>query len=331
VDCPNVSDGLDGVGLAIDFPCGPAQFTNSGFFDRSESDFNPNATLRFKPTGNAMYYLTYGEGFKSGGFQFPTYVPQAALTRDLVEYDNESTTHYELGGKNTLAGGRVQLNWAAWSTDFEDVQVSSLDPLTIIQNVNNAAQANSTGIEGDITWRIQKHTTLAAAVAFTDAEFEEFSTAPCYDGQTAAQGCLPFTFADGTVANVQDLAGTPLAHAPEVQFNIRLEGDGFEAFGGLEYGYSLFYYWQDDSHFKLANDPLDSQEAFGKINASIRLGPTDGSWLLALIGKNLTDELTANSGDSTAAIGQSGDIGPTPNFKFPEPGRQVALQATYRF
>ena len=331
VDCPNVSDELDGVGQAIDFNCGPARFTNAGVFDRSESDFTPNATLRWQPSGSAMYYATYAEGFKSGGFQFPTYVPQAALTRDLVEYDGESTSHVELGGKNTLSGGRVQLNWAAWSTDFEDVQVSSLDPIAVIQNVNNAAQANSTGIEADVVVRLGQHHQLSAMLALTDAEFEQFATAPCYSGQTEAQGCRPFMFPDGTVANVQDLAGTPLAYAPDTQFNIRWVGHGLPAFGGWDAGYELFYYWQDDFHFKLANDPLDSQSAYGKLDASITLGPKNGAWTLALIGKNLTDELTASSGDSTAAIGQPGDIGPTPNFKFPEPGRRLALQLRFAF
>ena len=331
VDCPNVSDELDGVGIPIGFDCGPARFTNSGFFDRSESDFTPNATLRWQPSENAMYYLTYGEGFKSGGFQFPTYVPQAALTRQLVEYQDETTTHYELGGKNTLAGGRLQFNWAFWSTDFEDVQVSSLDPVTIIQNVNNAAQANSTGFEGDLLWSINRQTTLSAAFALTDAEYDEFRTAPCYAGQTAALGCRPFTFPDGTVANVQDLAGTPLAYAPDAQFNIRLSGRDLGITPKYKMGYEIFYYWKDDFHFVLANDPLDSQSAFGKVDASLSFGPKAAPWTLALIGKNLTDKLTANAGDSTFAIGQSGDIGPTPNFKFVEPGRQIGLQLRYRF
>lgn len=331
VDCPNVSDSLDGVGIPISFNCGPARFTNSGFFDRSESDFNPNLTLRWTASEKSMLYLTAAEGFKSGGFQFPTYVPQSALNRSLVEYEDETTAHYELGGKNTLGRGRVRFNWALWSTDFEDVQVSSLDPIAVIQNVNNAAQANSTGVEADVVWAIDEHTTLSAAVAFTDAEFDEFRAAPCYAGQTAAQGCLPFTFPDGTVANVQDLSGVALAYAPDAQFNIRINGSGLRLSDSWEFGYDVFYYWKDDFHFVIANDPLDSQSAFGKVNAAVTFGPAQGSWSLSLIGKNLSDELTASSGDSTAAIGQPGDIGPTPNFAFPEPGRQLALQLMYRF
>ena len=331
IDCPNVSDSLDGVGHAIDFNCGPARNTNAGTFDRSESDFTPDATLRWQPSDKAMYYATYAEGFKSGGFQFPTYVSQAALTRDLVEYDSESTVHVELGGKNSLSGGRVQLNWAAWNTDFKDIQVSSLDPIAVIQNVNNAAQASSTGIEGDLAVKLGDHTRVSASVAFTEAEFDDFQTAPCYSGQTVEQGCRPFLFADGSVANVQDLAGTPLAYAPEIQFNVRLGGRDLPAFGDFEWGYELFYYWQDDVHFKLANDPLDTQSAYGKINAVLSLGPQNGNWTLSLIGKNLSDKLTASSGDSTFAIGQAGDVGPTPNFKFAEPGRQLALQLHYLF
>lgn len=331
VDCPNVSDELDGVGRPIDFDCGPARFTSSGFFDRSESNFSPNLTLRWSASNDAMIYGTYAEGFKSGGFQFPNYVPQAALTRELVEYDSESTTHFEIGGKHTLAGDRVRFDWATWSTDFEDVQVSAFDAVTVIQNVNNAAQANSTGLETDLVVRLGERTTLAASAAWTEAEYDEFPNGPCYPGQTVAEGCRPTIFPDGTTAFVQDLAGTPLAYAPEWQFNLRLAGDGLPLGDRLELGYDVFYFWIDDIHFKLTNDPLDTQEAYGKINATLGVGPRDGAWTLSLVGKNLTDELTSSLGDSTTGVGQPGDVGPTPNYKFVEPGRQVALQVEYRF
>ncbi|MEM6795834.1 MAG: TonB-dependent receptor [Acidobacteriota bacterium] len=333
IDCPNVTDELDGVGIPIDFPCGPARFTSSGFFDRSEDDFSPNVTLRWlSPSADSMLYGTYAEGFKSGGFQFPNYVPQAALTRDLVEYDSETTTHLEIGGKQTLAGGRARLNWAAWSTDFEDIQVSGFDAVTLIQNVNNAAQANSTGVELDLALQLGERATLAASVAWTEAEYDEFPNGPCYAGQTEALGCAAVTFPDGTVTRVQDLADTPLAYAPEWQFNVRLAGGGVPlGSSGIELGYDLFYYWIDDVHFKLTNDPLDAQEAYGKVNAAVsfdwpRLGLT-----ATVIGKNLTDELTSSLGDSTTGVGQLGDIGPTPNYRFVDPARQIALQLAYRF
>ncbi|MEM9553611.1 MAG: TonB-dependent receptor [Acidobacteriota bacterium] len=331
VDCPNIEDELDGVGLPIDFDCGPARFTSSGFFDRSESDFSPNVTLRFSPSEDAMVYATYSEGFKSGGFQFPNYVPQTALTRELVEYDSESTVHLEIGGKRTLADGRARLNWAAWSTDFKDIQVSAFDAVTVIQNVNNAAQANSTGLEADVVVRLTDRTMLAASAAWTDAEYDDFPNGPCYPGQTPEQGCVSTTFPNGTETEVQDLAGTPLAYAPEWQFNVRLRGEGIPVSSKLALVYDLFYYWIDDVHFKLTNDPLDTQDAYGKINASVSLSSRTAGWTVALIGKNLTDELTSSLGDSTTGVGQVGDIGPTPNYKFADPGRQIALQLSYQF
>ena len=127
------------------------------------------------------------------------------------------------------------------------------------------------------------------------------------------------------------LAGTPLAYASEWQWNVRLAGQGLPVGGKLELGYDLLYYWLDDFHFKLTNDPLDTQEAYGKFNASISLGSRGGSWTVSLIGKNLADKLTSNLGDSTFGIGQAGDVGTTPNYKFVEPGRQIALQLGYRF
>ncbi|MEM8960128.1 MAG: TonB-dependent receptor [Acidobacteriota bacterium] len=332
IDCPNVTDELDGVGIPIDFPCGPARFTSSGFFDRSEDDFSPNVTLRWlSPDDDSMLYATYAEGFKSGGFQFPNYVPQAALTSELVEYGSESTTHFELGGKQSFRDGRARLSWAVWSTDFKDIQVSGFDAVTLIQNVNNAAQANSTGIEVDLVVELTDHAILSSSVAWTEAEYDDFPNGPCYAGQTEALGCVSVSFPDGTVTRVQDLADTPLAYAPEWQFNMRLSGGDIAVGKGLELGYDLFYYWLDDHHFKLTNDPLDSQEAYGKVNAAISLDLVNTGLTVTLIGKNLTDELTSSLGDSTTGVGQVGDIGPTPNYKFVDPGRQVALQLAYRF
>ena len=331
VDCPNVTDELDGVGIPIDFLCGPARFTSSGFFDRSEDDFSPNVTLRWLSSDSGMLYATYAEGFKSGGFQFPNYVPQAALTRDLVEYDSETTTHFEIGGKRAFANDRARLTWAAWSTDFEDIQVSGFDAVTLIQNVNNAAQANSTGLELDLVAQLADRLTLSTSVAWTEAEYDDFPNGPCYAGQTESLGCVAVTFPDGTVTEVQDLAGTPLAYAPEWQFNVRLSGGGIPVGRGMELGYDLFYYWIDDVHFKLTNDPLDTQEAYGKVNAAVRLDLPSSGWTATLIGKNLTDKLTSSLGDSTTGVGQAGDIGPTPNYKFVDPGRQIALQLAYQF
>ena len=99
----------------------------------------------------------------------------------------------------------------------------------------------------------------------------------------------------------------------------------------MELGYDLFYYWIDDVHFKLTNDPLDTQEAYGKVNAAIRLDLPSSGRTATLIGKNLTDEQTSSLGDSTTGVGQAGDNGPTPNYKFLDPGRQIALQLAYQF
>lgn len=331
VDCPNVTDELDGVGIPIGFDCGPARFTSSAVFDRSETDFSPEVTLRFKPSNRSMVYSKFGEGFKSGGFQFPNYVPQETLTRGLVEYGSERTRHFEIGGKHSHSASGARVQWAAWSTDFEDVQVSAFDAVTVIQNVNNAARASSTGVEADVTWEWNEGNVLSAAAAWTEAEYDEFPNGPCYPGQSAERGCRPTVFADGTVASVQDLAGTPLAYAPEWQWNLRWRSRGVRLTSELDLGWELSYSWIDDVHFKLTNDPLDTQEAHGTIDASVRIDSRRHGWTLSVLGKNLSDELTASLGDSTTGVGQTGDVGPTPNYKFADPGRQVALQLAYRF
>jgi iron complex outermembrane receptor protein len=280
-------------------------------------DFSPNVTLRFKPRDDQMLYLTFAKGFKSGGFTLWPIVPQASLAAD-IEFDDEKTVHYEIGGKHDLWEGRGRFNWAAWHTQFDDIQVSTLDPILLVQSVSNAAQATSQGLEGDLLWSLHDYVGFTASFAYTDAKFDKYAGAPCYFSQTPATGC---------VGGVQDLAGTQLPYAAEWQFSSGLNGT-IPVGERFTFGYDLLYYWRDDQYLQLDHDRIDVQEAYGKLNATISFGPDGGRWRVALVGKNLTDELTANFSNDSAAVGATGG---NPHFKFSEAPRTFAIQVRAQF
>lgn len=318
VDCPNVADARDGQGTLVGFACpAPAMDSSQGSFSRKVEDFSPNVTLRFKPADEQMLYLTFAKGFKSGGYTFWPIVPQARLANE-IEFDDEGTVHYELGGKHELLEGNARFNWAVWHTQFDDIQVSALDPILLVQTISNAAQATSKGVEADLNWSLHEYVGLTMSAAYTDASFDEFPGAPCYLGQTAALGC---------VAGAQDLAGEQLQYAPEWQYSTGLNG-AIPVGAQFTLGYDVLYYWRDDQILQLDHDPIDRQAAYGKINATISFGPESGAWRVALVGKNLTDKLTANFGNDSAIVGATGGF---PHFKFSEPPRTLALQVRVSF
>ncbi|MCE2391111.1 MAG: TonB-dependent receptor [Proteobacteria bacterium] len=69
-----------------------------------------------------MAYLSWSEGFKSGGFD--SKVGHAAEAD--VPVSEETATSYEIGFKSRWLGDSLQLNASGFRTDFEDLQLITL-------------------------------------------------------------------------------------------------------------------------------------------------------------------------------------------------------------
>jgi len=74
------------------------------------------------------------------------------------------------------------------------------------------------------------------------------------------------------------------------------------------------------------NERLDPnyQDSYYKINARLALASEDQKWAVALIGKNLNDEITYGNGAGVGFFTGSW-------FKNRQQGRTIALDLTYRF
>ena len=83
-----------------------------------------------------MFYLSYSEGFKSGGFNsvddhssslhfLLTDGVQPTVPGPGFEYDDENADSIEIGGKHTLLDGGMTLNWALYDSTYENQQVST--------------------------------------------------------------------------------------------------------------------------------------------------------------------------------------------------------------
>ncbi len=298
--------GPSGLNLAA-----PHDFARS----RSEQHTTGHLNLQWDATNSSLLYFNVANGFKAGGFD-----EDNGLGRlDVAEYEDEAVDSFEAGAKITLAEGRGRLNIAAFSSEYEDVQVSTFDGNAAFV-VGNAARTEVIGIELDILYALTDNVTINGAFAYLDATYKSFTQAACTNDQEVDGSCA----ANG---GVQDLSGQPLQFAPEYTANIGIEYITSIS-NGMELGINADYNWSDDT--VIAND-LDAnliQASHGKLNARIGLASTDGSWILAIIGKNLTDETTFKWGNDVP-LGAFGFR--STYFKNIDPPRTIEFNARYNF
>jgi iron complex outermembrane recepter protein len=124
---------------------------NEGLTDvtirHSESAVTPRYTAKYQINSDAMIYASAAKGFRNGGVNS---VPQQCGAGG-GEFKSDSLWSYEVGSKDTLFDGRMNIRVAAYRIDWSNIQQSVL--LACTYNVTqNAGAATSTGaeIEADI-------------------------------------------------------------------------------------------------------------------------------------------------------------------------------------
>lgn len=306
--------------------------------DQSFDNVSPEAALTWKAQERLTIYAAYKEGFKSGGFSgsaINSLVPPRTTTKDLA-FEPELASGYEAGLRSTSPDDR--LRWAAtlFRYEYDDFQVDFFDTSRVTYITFNAATARTQGIELQAEWSPAAFDalTLSGSFAYTDAEFTDFIDAPCYSGQSPAQGCTvgPLISDPSTIRASQDLTGKTTALAPKWTGSFGLNyttavGGNFTLQASANARYSSRYFlngW---------NNPLATQGTYTTADATLAIRSSDGVWEVALIGRNLTDEYVLTSAIDAPNTGANTGL-PTAissdQLGTPEPPRTIAVQFTYK-
>jgi len=294
-------------------------------------NLSPELTISYDVNDDIMVFGSYKEGFKSGGFDGGFTNGTIAAGNFANTFDEELVSGFEGGLKATLMDQLV-VNVTAYDYDYEDLQVGAFDPDSISFKVLNAAAAKVKGIEADFNWRTPADGLwLRGSLALNDAKFEDFLSG-CYLGQTISEGCdINFNPVSGAYIQ-QDMAGRQLNNAPEVAATAGfLYQRQFSNGVGMDLTFDATY--SSDYSANLRQSPQDVQDAFTKLNASVRLFGADERWELALVGRNLTDEYTFNASGPVTLTGRGSGTEitiPGDRSAFVSKGREVFLKLTYR-
>ena len=117
-----------------------------------------------------MGYASYSTGFKSGGFQ-PRLVGGSAgqfTTPDffLPEYVDS----FEVGVKTDFEN--VRLNFAAFSSAYEDLHVSGAPAGQIATETFNGGEASIDGVELELTWIPNASFLVDVSLGLLDAKYD---------------------------------------------------------------------------------------------------------------------------------------------------------------
>ena len=286
---------------------------------RSSNQFLPAANIEWTRSEDSMFYLSYSEGFKSGGFnaaddQNPAFTA-AGIQRTVpgpgFEYDDENAESIELGGKHSLLDGSMTLNWALFDSTYKNQQVSTFVGTSFV--VTNAASTKIRGLEVDLQWQATDHLKLGANFALNDSEYGSYPGAGCtVEQQSGVLGLAralgresllssdPVTSFDGCQANFRgdgvqsgssvDRTGGKVG----VDYNGSLTADyARPVMGGLMWMTSLDINFTDGwQQIGGSMNPGTYQDAYSKTN--FRTGLKGENWAVMLYGKNVFDETTSS-------------------------------------
>lgn len=264
-----------------------------GYFLSTSRDFHsltPTAGLQYQATRDIFFYVSYAQGFKSGGFDGR---PVAGLTSPS-SFDPENVKSYEAGLKLELFNHALRFNLAGYHLNYQNLQVSSVvDRNGIATNlIQNAGDARINGLEVEALLRPAPGLELGVNASYTDAKLTRVAS-----GATFQLG--------------DHLTNTPrFLVNPSIQYGHafltgRLTGrvDG-------TYTSRVFYDLPNSYAVNAAGTSVTQngpflfptvQNGYALLNA--RLSYAGGPWTVAVFATNITDKLYRTYGFSATSAG----------------------------
>jgi len=286
------------------------------------TDFNPRASLSYKPNEDHLFFAGYSQGFKGGGFD-PRGLSTAAPDTnrdgvrsqqeifDFLSFEPETVDSYELGWKGSFADNAINLALTGFYADYTNVQVpgsagfdSNGDGVndTFIGVTTNAGKAEFKGIEfeGNAVFAREfagsgSFLSFNATLGYIDGEYKRFIDARNID-----------------VANLRRIQNTPKWTMSGTFSGV------FPAFSGNITASTTVSYRSKTFQFETPSPFLD-QPGYALWDASLIWRDDEDRFSFGLNAKNILDKQYITSGyqflatapDGTPTRNAAGNLIPT--------------------
>ena len=298
-----------------------------------DSFFAPKATLEWKPADDLMFYGSVAKGIKPSGISTVT-GGAGGFDPDLLRFDEEKVTVYELGGKTRFNDGRLQVNGAVFFQDFTDKQVSTQVPLASgllgIAPVN-ADGAEVWGIESEVVWLATENLSFNLSYTWLDTEYTDFKrTSSGVSDLARAGNCVQVQIGGNDTCQI-DLSNRDLEDAPDHSF-VGITTYSYPLTAGINVFADLQVQYQSE-RYDSAFNVLEYDDYW---LTDLRLGLSGEKWQFLGYVNNVLDEDITRSGfvspDFTAIqVVGSTFVLPNQGFYNLAPPRTYGMRLSFNF
>jgi outer membrane receptor protein involved in Fe transport len=145
----------------------------------TDPGFDPQVTLRYR-AGNHSLFARWAKASKAAGFDTGQSTLPANV--DELKFEAETAQTWEFGSKGTLWDGRGRYDITIFRTDFTDLQLSGLAPISNLDSTSvatNAGKQRVEGIEFGLTAAVSDNLELNMSGAIMDGVVMDFQGSTC--------------------------------------------------------------------------------------------------------------------------------------------------------
>jgi iron complex outermembrane receptor protein len=306
--------------------------------------WTPEAGIKWQITDEHMGYFRYAQGWKSGGLRQEALTEQTNNSKRFVEpYLPETVNSFEVGVRTQWLDNQLFLNGTYFYNDYDNMQVTSLEPNDVglvTALINNAESAVTQGFELEGAYRpdwaekiplTASTIGLTFGVGLTDAHYNKFvgTTVP---NPTDTTGCdnlargdcsdlIVDTFAVNTVifpvlgplgfvdypeTVSVDLSGNQFKNTPRWNANASLTY-AFDPMSEATLSFRLDWSYRSTVYYTTVNSDLLKSDPLNLLNGAVTLDVHSTQSQIVFWVKNLTDEVYLNGAlDLGEALGANG-------------------------
>ena len=271
---------FDPNSFAVNHPT--PRFITQGFRELDFTRVTWRGILAYDVTDNVNAYGSISTGFKSGGFDSRYTSP--TVDNEPTTFDPEDVTNFEIGLKTFIPAADLRLNIAAFTADYQNIQVQGNPPGQIATVTFNGAEASISGLELELDWSPFRNLILNGSLGLLDAQYESLD-----------ENSNEFTLEDN------------LIRTPTSSYNL-----GVSYLFGIGDAGSLLprvdITSQNNIHFEPANNDLVFEDGYNNVNATLTYTTKSKKINITAGVINLTDERYLLAGDSNGTLSYANGI-----------------------
>jgi len=264
----------------------------------TDNNFDPQVTLRYRPSDSHSLYAKWARAFKGGGADIST--AEGPNDADEFSLQPEFAENFEVGSKGLLLDGAASYNITVFSMTISNMQVSTVVPEQVgggqqFSRSANAGKQRTQGVEIDGRWQVSEHLRLDLSGALMDGkmlsfkgagcttvEFDAADTGPCVSAAEAAAG-----LSDGYPAGTIDRSGTKATRTPDWKFVAGIDW-WYPLGNSLKYEFSskvsfIDAYVRDVRGYS----GVAAYDTRTVINMNVGVADMDDTWRLSVWGRNM--------------------------------------------